>query len=98
MTKIRILMFLFTLLVIGVAGSVAIFYAKGYRLNQDNKLSQSGLLVVNSDPNGAQILIDGKLNSATNSTITLPAGTYDVVLKKDGYINWEKKMVIQNGI
>src|SRR6185295_8893963 len=56
------------------------------------------LLVANSDPNGAQIIIDGQLNSATNATIPLPEGSYDVVIKKESYINWEKKVSIKNGV
>ncbi|HSX49051.1 MAG TPA: PEGA domain-containing protein, partial [Candidatus Saccharimonadales bacterium] len=38
------------------------------------------------------------LNSATNATIPLPPGSYDVKIKKDGYIDWEKKIEIQNGV
>jgi len=87
-----------TIVVVGVAGYFFILYANGYRLNNQNKLVANGLLVANSDPNGAQIIIDGKLNSATNATIPLPPGSYDVKIKKDGYIDWEKKVEIQNGV
>jgi hypothetical protein len=97
-TKLRVLIFFLTIIVVGSVGFIAIMYARGYRLNNANKLTATGLLVANSDPNGAQILIDGKLNSATNTTITLPSGTYDVALKKEGYIGWDKKIVIQDGI
>ncbi len=99
MTKLRVLIFFLTILVVGSVGFAAILYARGYRLNPtNNKLTATGLLVANSDPNGAQILIDGKLNSATNSTITLPPGSYDVSLKKEGYVGWDKKIVVSDGI
>jgi hypothetical protein len=98
MTKLRVLIFLLTIIVVGSVAFFAILYARGYRLDKTNKLTSTGLMVANSDPNGAQILIDGKLNSATNSTITLSPGIYTVGLKKQGYINWEKKIVIQDGI
>ncbi|HWA51579.1 MAG TPA: PEGA domain-containing protein [Patescibacteria group bacterium] len=98
MTKIRILILLLTIFVVGFAGYALILYANGYRLNKDNKLVANGLLVANSDPNGAQILIDGKLNSATNATITLSPGSYSVDIKKEGYLDWNKQIQIQNGI
>jgi hypothetical protein len=98
MAKLRVLILIITILVVGVFGYLLILYANGYRLNNQNKLVANGLLVANSDPNGAQIIIDGKLNSATNATIPLPLGIYDVKIKKDGYIDWEKKVQIQNGV
>lgn len=98
MTRLRVIVLLITIVVVGVAGYFFILYANGYRLNNQNKLVANGLLVANSDPNGAQIIIDGKLNSATNATIPLPPGSYDVKIKKDGYIDWEKKIEIQNGV
>lgn len=99
MTKLRVVMFLLTIVVVGTFGFFLVLYARGYRLNQaHNNLTATGLMVVNSDPNGAQIIIDNKVNNATNSTISLAPGTYDVQLKKQGYINWEKKMTIQDGI
>ncbi len=98
MTKIRIIIFIITILVVGIVGVVAILYAKGYRLNKDYKLTSEGLMVANSDPNGAQISIDGVLHSATNATISLPEGTYDITLKKEGYISWNKKVTIESGV
>ena len=87
-----------TVVVVGAVGFLAVLYAQGYRLNRNNKITSNGLLVVNSDPNGAQILIDGVLNTATNATITLAPKTYDVVIKKESYLNWEKKINVQNGV
>ncbi len=98
MTKLRVVIFLLTIVIVGSVGFLVSLYAKGYRLNNNNKLVPNGLFVANSDPNGAQILIDGKLNSATNSTISLVPGSYNIEIKKEGYINWTKKIEIQNGI
>ncbi len=98
MAKLRVLIFLLTVVIVGTVGFVVSLYAKGYRLNNSNKLVANGLFVANSDPNGAQIIIDGKLNSATNSTISLIPGAYNIEVKKEGYINWSKKVQIQNGI
>ena len=98
MTKLRVVIFFLTIIIVGTVGFFVSLYAKGYRLNNSNKLVANGLLVANSDPTGAQIIIDGKLNSATNSTIPLPLGSYNIEIKKEGYINWSKKVQIQNGI
>jgi hypothetical protein len=99
MTKLRVLMFLLTIVVVGIFGFFLVLYARGYRINQaHNNLTATGLMVVNSDPNGAQIVVDNKVNNATNATLSLAPGTYDVQLKKQGYLNWEKKMTVQDGI
>ncbi|MBP7119562.1 PEGA domain-containing protein, partial [Candidatus Woesebacteria bacterium] len=93
MTKIRILVMLLTVVVVGVFGSVAIFYARGFRLERESQnitISPKGLLVVNSEPTGAQIFIDDKLTSATNSTLTVTPGEHTIVVKKEGYLDWKK--------
>ena len=90
---------LFTAVVLIIAGGTAILYARGYRfgINDDNKITVSpkGLLVANSDPNGAQVFIDGELKTATNSTMSLAPGTYDVIIKKDGFLGWQKRLTIE---
>jgi hypothetical protein len=84
---------LLTVVVVGVFGSVAIFYARGFRLERESQnitISPKGLLVVNSEPTGAQIFIDDKLTSATNSTLTVTPGEHTIVVKKEGYLDWKK--------
>lgn len=72
---------------------------RGYRADFGKKtLSSTGLLVATSDPDGAQIFLDGKLKSATNTTLTLPPGWYQVKIDKEGYLPWEKKMQIQGEV
>jgi len=98
MTKIRILVFLSTILVVGIIGVLASYYARGYRFDQTLKLNPSGLFVANSDPTGAQVFIDGELKTATNATINLAPGTYDVVLRKEGFLPWSKRLTINKEI
>lgn len=92
-----------TLLIFSTVGLVAygfILYAKGYRLNlggDGNKiLSGTGLLVLTSTPNGAKVYIDEKLSTATDDTINLPPGEYEVRIEKDGYYPWKKHVVLRN--
>ncbi|MBI2590550.1 MAG: PEGA domain-containing protein [Candidatus Blackburnbacteria bacterium] len=96
MTKLRIFTFLLTAaFVIGVGYFVSLI-ARGYRFDsQSLNLGPRGLFVVTSVPNGAQILVDGKLESATNATISLHPGSYDIQLKKDGYLPWQKHITIE---
>jgi dipeptidyl aminopeptidase/acylaminoacyl peptidase len=96
MTKIRILIFLLTLIIVGVGGYFALMYARGYRINPDDgKITPHGLLVIKSTPDGAQIFINQELKSATDTTISLIPETYTVEIKKEGYKNWAKTINIK---
>lgn len=99
MTKQRILILLSTFLVIGVFGYLAILLARGYRFDiKTLKFNPNGIIVIKSDPTGAQIFIDGNLKGATDSNISLAPGTYDVNIKKDGYIPWYKRLQVEKEI
>jgi len=99
MTKLRIAIFISTIIFVGVIGWLLFLYAKGYRVNSDRlRLEPNGLLVIKSVPDGAQIYIDGELETATNTTIPLAPGTYDVTLKKEGFFEWEKRLNIDKEI
>lgn len=99
MTKLRILVFLLTLVVVGSIGTFLAFYARGYRLDLKTfKFAPNGILVVRSDPEAAQIFVDGELKTATNATISLSPGTYDVEVKKDGYSTWKKTLVVEKEV
>ena len=85
-------------------GSIAaILYATGYRISlngdSDGKIiAGTGLLVATSRPDGARVLIDNNLTTATNNTINLKPGEYDVRIEKDGYLPWGKKIIIKNSL
>jgi len=67
---------------------IAIQFAKGYRFSRQGILQGTGLLAANSFPNGAQVYVNGKLSTATDNTLNLDPGEYDVEIKKDGiYVN-----------
>lgn len=85
-------------------GSIAaILYATGYRISLDGNssgkiISGTGLLVVTSRPDGARVLVNNNLLTATNNTINLKPDDYDVRIEKDGYLPWNKKILIKNGL
>ena len=85
-------------------GSIAaILYATGYRVSLDGGsdgkiIAGTGLLVTTSRPDGARVLINNNLTTATNNTINLKPGDYDARIEKDGYLPWSKKIIIKNGL
>lgn len=90
-----ILLFLLT------ATTLVVFYGRGYRFDFGKgvpNLSGTGLLVATSSPDGAQVLVNGHLTTATANTINLAPGTYDVRIVKEGYLSWEKTLVIKNEV
>src|SRR3989344_5127347 len=96
MPKIRLLVLLATFIIVGIFATLVSFYARGFRINTRTlKVSQNGLLVLKSVPDSAQIFINGELNSATNATISLLSGTYDVSIKKEGFMDWNKRVTIK---
>lgn len=99
MTKIRVIVFLLTLFIVGTLGLFASLYARGYRLDSKNlKFTPNGLLVAKSEPSGAQIFINGELKSATDTTISLHPGTYDIEFKKDGFMTWAKRLAVEKEV
>jgi len=89
---------LFTAVVVGVFGTIAILYARGFRIKLDEEsvsFGPTGILVANSEPTGAQVFIDEEIKTATNNSISLPPKTYRVLVKKEGFLPWEKLITIQ---
>lgn len=81
-----------------IAGSwLAIRYARGdFRIgSQQQILTGTGLLSANSLPTAAQVFINDKLVTATDDTVYLEPDRYTIELKKEGYRNWKKELIIE---
>ncbi len=99
MTRLRVFLGLLTLFVVGILGFLVSFYARGYRFDgQTLRFKPSGLLVVKSDPSGAQVFANGELSTATDTTLSLAPGTYDVSIRKEGFHPWNKRLVIEKEV
>lgn len=86
-------------LLLVVSTVVVILFSRGWRFNPEDKvLSPTGILVAFSDPDGAQVFINGKFTGATNSDIGLSPDWYDVKISKEGYHDWQRKMRIQGEV
>lgn len=97
----RAIITIVTFLALLLATAAAIAYNKGYRpkLGETGPIVEAtGLLAATSNPEGAQVFINGRLTTATNDTLNLAEGDYTVKIVKDGYISWEKKLKIKNGV
>lgn len=96
----RFLITIATLAVIGVTAAVAIFLAKGYTISTTEKrIVGTGIITVSSEPDAASVFIDGHLTTATNATISsLPPKEYSVKIIKEGFIPWEKKVIVKEGV
>lgn len=75
----------------------AIFWARGFKVDLKNgKIERTGLLVVASTPTGAQVFLDDRLTSATDTNIAfLEPKTYIMRIQKDGYTTWQKEIEIK---
>ncbi len=54
-------------------------------------------VIVNSNPDGAEITVDGKYAGNTPSTLRLRAGDHSVKIDKAGFASWQKSVSISGG-
>lgn len=77
---------------------VLVYQANGFGVNGKGQVVQNGLVFLSSQPNPANIYLNGKLaEQQTNSRLSIPAGRYDVQLKRDGYRAWQRSVSVQGG-
>ena len=96
MAKLRLFVFLLTVVFVAVVGYIVSLFARGYRADLKRlDILPTGLLVATSVPDGAQILINGELESATNATISLAPNSYDVEIRKEGFLPWKNRLAIK---
>jgi hypothetical protein len=95
----RIASYGFMSLAVVVLVTVLVFVMLGYRYNgNDGKIEQGGLVQFDSQPNGANVTIDGKLFSTrTPSKSTLTSGSHAITIGRSGYNTWEKTVGVVPG-
>jgi hypothetical protein len=92
----RVLYTFLSFVIVFLGTLLAIQYAKGnFRLTNDGLLKGAGLLAANSFPTGAEVFVNGKLVTATDDTLYLEPGRYDIEIQRDGYTPWKKQMEIR---
>lgn len=79
--------------------TVTVLFMLGYRLDGVNgQLEQGALLQFDSNPNGANVFIDGKsIGSQTATKQTVIAGTHTISMQKNGYEKWSRTLQLTAG-
>ncbi len=114
--KTRQRVFLLFIMAFLVITPLITLYAVGYKINfkqpfSKKMLQKTGMFIFESEPNGADIYIDGKIQTNFLSNITkkettiqtpakikgLMPGEYNVKLEIQGYWPWQKKLKIEPG-
>lgn len=101
MVKKQFLLYFLILLFLGVGTTLVVLYGRGYRFTREQgkiEVLGTGLLAATSRPEGAGVFVNGHLTSATNATINLKPGEYNIKIVKEGYFPWEKKIKIQKEV
>lgn len=95
--QIRLMIgYFLTAIAIVLTATILVYWAYGYSLDtKTGNVVENGLLFVDSKPGGASIYLNGKSQNATTaSRLNLNAGNYDLSLKKDGYRDWRRQLVL----
>ncbi len=81
---------------IALASLVLLFTSYGYDLDRKTgQVIQNGLVFVNANPEQATVYLNGKNVAKTDARLTLPAATYDVELRREGYRTWKKTIKLE---
>ncbi|MEW5976060.1 MAG: PEGA domain-containing protein [Acidobacteriota bacterium] len=67
------------------------------RLGSEEQLTHSSNLFVQSAPEGAEIHLNGQLVGMTPARLSLPPGDYKVVLRKKGFKDYQRDVLILAG-
>ncbi len=95
MRRLRLLISYAVMLSVVTVGTIVLVYAAyGYGINtKTGDVVKNGLLFVDSQPGGAEIFLNGNdTKSSTSARMVLPAGGYDLLLKRDGYRPWQRQL------
>jgi hypothetical protein len=52
---------------------------------------------ISSDPDGADVFLDGSFVSSTPAVLRLPSGTYKIAVKMSGYTDWVRELKVLPG-
>jgi len=92
----RLIYTIISAIIIAIGTILAIQYAKGnLRITSDGFVQGTGLLASNSFPTAGEVFIDDKFITATDDTVYLEPGQYNVKIKKNGYNTWSKDIKIE---
>jgi len=82
-----------------IIAPILLLYSSGYKYDWSlKKLIKTGLIVIEVQPRGADIILNNKAIKKTPTTLTnLLPGTYTLKLEKEGYLPWQGDITIKSG-
>ncbi len=76
---------------IAFASILLLYQTDGYCLNSSGDVGRCGLVFVSSQPKGASMYLDGKLQDPrTNTKLNLESGQYTLKITREGYRPWQR--------
>ena len=97
--RLRLAVTILAVLAFLVTAPIVVLRTIGYRLDiKKGKVSQTGVLVVDSTPSGAAVIIDGRPTGEVTPTRIrdLPPKRYEVRLEAPGRHPWKKTLDVQS--
>lgn len=83
---------------IAFAALILLYQAYGFGFGKNGNVIQNGLVFFSSQPNPANIYINGVLSpDTTNTRLFLPSGIYQIKLTRSGYRNWSRRITVDGG-
>jgi len=84
---------------IGFATLLLVYVANGYDVDRTTgQVIQNGLIYVNTRPGAADVYLNGqKQRGTTDARLVVPAGSYTVGLKRLGYRDWNRSILLEGG-
>lgn len=90
------------LMVVAVILMVAVttLLAIGYNVNpKEGTVERAGLVQIQSIPSGANVVLDGDaIFGWTNLSRSMNEGEHEIVISRDGYDSWSKKILVTAGL
>ncbi|HSW37029.1 MAG TPA: PEGA domain-containing protein [Candidatus Saccharimonadales bacterium] len=80
-----------------IATTILLNLTYGYWVDKNGEIIQNGGVFLSSQPDSAQIYLNGKLSKKTNARLVLPAGDYEAELKRTGYRSWRRSITVEGG-
>lgn len=81
-----------------IATLVLVYQAYGFNIGKNGTVIQNGLVFFSSQPNPANIYLNGHISSQkTNTRLILPSGIYGLKLTRNGYRDWTRTITVNGG-
>lgn len=81
---------------LGIATVLIALLTSGYNLDRKTgQVIQTGLILVDSHPVSADVLINNEFRGQTDQRLVISEGTYTLELKRAGYRSWQHKVTLE---